>query len=210
MRTAYCHWRERGMRWVFGAALKVFSVTYYRRTCDSNTPHRASKRSQISGHLSVNLNSFIGAKLTVMCFRWSCPRVCRHFSAWRAQRVWPRGQMMTAYLQKASTACHTVKDSFLSDSVITRPFDDSVYTRICLSWLDIGSQCNQSPSPRPHTDTSNPASWSRHLIQQTLMDEGLRLARMVSHDRAGKISLGSEGTHSTGDFANNDSTISCA
>ncbi|TMS19632.1 NGFI-A-binding protein 2 [Larimichthys crocea] len=105
--------------------------------------------------------------------------------------------MMTAYLQKASTACHTVKDSFLSDSVITQPFDDSVYTRICLSWLDIGSQCNQSPSPRPHTDTSNPASWSRHLIQQTLMDEGLRLARMVSHDRAGKISLGSEGTHST-------------
>ncbi|XP_068449591.1 NGFI-A-binding protein 2 [Clinocottus analis] len=60
---------------------------------------------------------------------------------------------------------------------------------------DIGSQCNQSPSPRPHADASNPASWSRHLIQQTLMDEGLRLARMVSHDRAGKISLASERTH---------------
>uniref|UniRef100_A0A3B3TVL8 NGFI-A binding protein 2 (EGR1 binding protein 2) n=1 Tax=Poecilia latipinna TaxID=48699 RepID=A0A3B3TVL8_9TELE len=56
--------------------------------------------------------------------------------------------------------------------------------------LDSSSQCNQSPSPRPHTDASNPASWSRHLIQQTLMDEGLRLARMVSHDRAGKLSLG--------------------
>uniref|UniRef100_A0A3P9PDP5 NGFI-A binding protein 2 (EGR1 binding protein 2) n=1 Tax=Poecilia reticulata TaxID=8081 RepID=A0A3P9PDP5_POERE len=61
--------------------------------------------------------------------------------------------------------------------------------------LDSSSQCNQSPSPRPHTDASNPASWSRHLIQQTLMDEGLRLARMVSHDRAGKLSLGPEGTH---------------
>lgn len=75
--------------------------------------------------------------------------------------------------------------------------------------LDIGSQCNQSASPRPHTDTSNPANWSRHLIQQTLMDEGLRLARMVSHDRAGKISLGSERTLSTGDFSNNDVTIIC-
>ncbi|XP_056461183.1 NGFI-A-binding protein 2 isoform X2 [Gadus chalcogrammus] len=46
-------------------------------------------------------------------------------------------------------------------------------------------------------DTSNPVNWSRHLIQQTLMDEGLRLARMVSHGRDGRISLGSEGTHST-------------
>lgn len=32
------------------------------------------------------------------------------------------------------------------------------------------------------------------------MDEGLRLARMVSHDRAGKLTLGSEGAHLTGDF----------
>uniref|UniRef100_A0A1A8MXF4 NGFI-A binding protein 2 (EGR1 binding protein 2) n=1 Tax=Nothobranchius pienaari TaxID=704102 RepID=A0A1A8MXF4_9TELE len=62
---------------------------------------------------------------------------------------------------------------------------------------DSNSQCNQSPSPRPHSDTSNPASWSRHLIQQTLMDEGLRLARMVSHDRMGKLCLGSEGAHPT-------------
>ncbi|CAB1315187.1 unnamed protein product [Coregonus sp. 'balchen'] len=62
---------------------------------------------------------------------------------------------------------------------------------------DVGSQCNQSPSPRPPTDTSIPANWSRHLMQQTLMDEGLRLARMVSHDRAGKVSLRSEGTHTT-------------
>lgn len=65
---------------------------------------------------------------------------------------------------------------------------------------DMSSRCNQSPSPRPHTDTASPASWSRHLIQQTLMDEGLRLARMVSHDRAGKLSLGSEGTHSRADL----------
>ncbi|CAL8339548.1 unnamed protein product [Merluccius merluccius] len=52
-------------------------------------------------------------------------------------------------------------------------------------------------SPPPPTDTSNPVNWSRHLIQQTLMDEGLRLARMVSHGRDGRISLGSEGTRST-------------
>ena len=56
-------------------------------------------------------------------------------------------------------------------------------------------------SPPPPTDTSNPVNWSRHLIQQTLMDEGLRLARMVSHGRDGRISLGSEGTHSTGEFS---------
>ncbi|KAL0978222.1 hypothetical protein UPYG_G00167660 [Umbra pygmaea] len=62
---------------------------------------------------------------------------------------------------------------------------------------DVGSQCNQSPSPRPPTDTSIPANWSRHLMQQTLMDEGLRLARMVSHDHPGKVSLRSEGTHTT-------------
>ncbi|XP_034022767.1 NGFI-A-binding protein 2 [Thalassophryne amazonica] len=62
---------------------------------------------------------------------------------------------------------------------------------------DMSSQRNQSPSPHLPTDTSNPASWSRHLIQQTLMDEGLRLARMVSHDRAGKISLGSDVIHAT-------------
>uniref|UniRef100_A0A8C6V5V3 NGFI-A binding protein 2 (EGR1 binding protein 2) n=1 Tax=Neogobius melanostomus TaxID=47308 RepID=A0A8C6V5V3_9GOBI len=54
---------------------------------------------------------------------------------------------------------------------------------------DVGSQCNKSPSPRPHNDSSNHTSWSRHMMQQTLMDEGLRLARMVSHDRAAKISL---------------------
>ncbi|KAK7915640.1 hypothetical protein WMY93_011401 [Mugilogobius chulae] len=62
---------------------------------------------------------------------------------------------------------------------------------------DVGSQCNKSPSPRPHNDSSNHASWSRHLMQQTLMDEGLRLARMVSHDRAVKNSLVPEGNHTT-------------
>ncbi|KAM9859217.1 NGFI-A-binding protein 2 [Aulostomus maculatus] len=83
-----------------------------------------------------------------------------------------------------------------SDSLTQRADDDSLSTESLDSVShDIGSQCNQSPSPRPPTDTSNPASWSRHLIQQTLMDEGLRLARMVSHDRAGKISLGVD--HST-------------
>ncbi|CAK6955755.1 NGFI-A-binding protein 2 isoform X1 [Scomber scombrus] len=85
-----------------------------------------------------------------------------------------------------------------SEALTQRADDDSLSAESLDSVShDIGSQCNQSPSPRPPTDTSNPANWSRHLIQQTLMDEGLRLARMVSHDRAGKLSLGSEGTHST-------------
>uniref|UniRef100_A0A493SV75 Uncharacterized protein n=1 Tax=Anas platyrhynchos platyrhynchos TaxID=8840 RepID=A0A493SV75_ANAPP len=30
--------------------------------------------------------------------------------------------------------------------------------------------------------------WSRHILQQTLMDEGLRLARLVSHERVGRLS----------------------
>ncbi|KAK5872242.1 hypothetical protein PBY51_012961 [Eleginops maclovinus] len=85
-----------------------------------------------------------------------------------------------------------------SEGLTQRADDDSLSAESLDSVShDIGSQCNQSPSPRPHTDTSNPANWSRHLIQQTLMDEGLRLARMVSHDRAGKINLGSERTHCT-------------
>uniref|UniRef100_A0AAV2M3I0 Uncharacterized protein n=1 Tax=Knipowitschia caucasica TaxID=637954 RepID=A0AAV2M3I0_KNICA len=74
-----------------------------------------------------------------------------------------------------------------------------------LSSSDVGSQCNKSPSPRPHNDSSsNQASWSRHLMQQTLMDEGLRLARMVSHERAAKLSLGPDANHTTaeGDFCN--------
>ncbi|XP_029007458.1 NGFI-A-binding protein 2 [Betta splendens] len=85
-----------------------------------------------------------------------------------------------------------------SEGATQRADDDSLSAESLDSVShDMGSQCNQSPSPRPHADTSNPANWSRHLIQQTLMDEGLRLARMVSHDRAGKLSLGSEGAHPT-------------
>uniref|UniRef100_A0A8C5PCF8 NGFI-A binding protein 2 n=1 Tax=Leptobrachium leishanense TaxID=445787 RepID=A0A8C5PCF8_9ANUR len=36
--------------------------------------------------------------------------------------------------------------------------------------------------------------WSRQLLQQTLMDEGLRLARLVSRDRMGRLSLCVPGT----------------
>ncbi|KAF7659637.1 hypothetical protein LDENG_00295090 [Lucifuga dentata] len=86
-----------------------------------------------------------------------------------------------------------------ASEALTQRVDDDSLSAESLDSLsqDIASQCNRSPSSRPPTDTSNPTNWSRHLIQQTLMDEGLRLARMVSHDRAGKLSLGSEGTHST-------------
>ncbi|KAM5181318.1 NGFI-A-binding protein 2 [Mantella aurantiaca] len=50
----------------------------------------------------------------------------------------------------------------------------------------------------PPTDLSialpHPSPWSRQLLQQTLMDEGLRLARLVSRDRLGRISLCVPGT----------------
>ncbi|RXM32347.1 NGFI-A-binding protein 2 [Acipenser ruthenus] len=47
----------------------------------------------------------------------------------------------------------------------------------------LGSRSSLSLSPCPPTDPTPTPTWSRHLMQQTLMDEGLRLARLVSHDR---------------------------
>ncbi|XP_065432473.1 NGFI-A-binding protein 2 [Chrysemys picta bellii] len=46
------------------------------------------------------------------------------------------------------------------------------------------------PSAAPDLPLSLPAHglWSRHILQQTLMDEGLRLARLVSHERVGHLS----------------------
>nr|XP_032641373.1 NGFI-A-binding protein 2 isoform X2 [Chelonoidis abingdonii] len=46
------------------------------------------------------------------------------------------------------------------------------------------------PSATPDLPLSLPPHglWSRHILQQTLMDEGLRLARLVSHERVGRLS----------------------
>ncbi|XP_074835600.1 NGFI-A-binding protein 2 isoform X2 [Carettochelys insculpta] len=46
------------------------------------------------------------------------------------------------------------------------------------------------PSAAPDLPLSLPPHglWSRHILQQTLMDEGLRLARLVSHERGGHLS----------------------
>uniref|UniRef100_A0A8D2LAX4 Uncharacterized protein n=1 Tax=Varanus komodoensis TaxID=61221 RepID=A0A8D2LAX4_VARKO len=46
------------------------------------------------------------------------------------------------------------------------------------------------PNTTPDTLLSLPPHglWSRHILQQTLMDEGLRLARLVSHERVGRVS----------------------
>lgn len=46
------------------------------------------------------------------------------------------------------------------------------------------------PNPAPDALLSLPPHglWSRHILQQTLMDEGLRLARLVSHERVGRLS----------------------
>ncbi|XP_069034979.1 NGFI-A-binding protein 2 isoform X1 [Lepisosteus oculatus] len=58
----------------------------------------------------------------------------------------------------------------------------------------VGSQSSHSSSPCPPADppatAAAPSAWSRHLMQQTLMDEGLRLARLVSHDNVGRVSPG--------------------
>lgn len=76
----------------------------------------------------------------------------------------------------------------------------SVLTYLCLCWsiltdvfllfvlTGVGSQSSHSSSPCPTTEASAPPTWSRNLMQQTLMDEGLRLARLVSHDHVGKPS----------------------
>ncbi|XP_061076056.1 NGFI-A-binding protein 2 isoform X1 [Conger conger] len=55
---------------------------------------------------------------------------------------------------------------------------------------DAVSQPSQSPSLCPAPNASAPPTWNRHLMQQTLVDEGLRLAKLVSHDQAGTISPG--------------------
>ncbi|XP_067385780.1 NGFI-A-binding protein 2 [Emydura macquarii macquarii] len=46
------------------------------------------------------------------------------------------------------------------------------------------------PSAAPDLPLGLPSHglWSRHILQQTLMDEGLRLARLVSHERLGQLS----------------------
>ncbi|KAK6471053.1 NGFI-A-binding protein 2-like isoform X1 [Huso huso] len=58
----------------------------------------------------------------------------------------------------------------------------------------LGSRSSLSLSPCPPTDPTPTPTWSRHLMQQTLMDEGLRLARLVSHDRVGKLCLRATGS----------------
>lgn len=63
--------------------------------------------------------------------------------------------------------------------------------------LDVGSQPSQSPLHHPAPNTSAPPTWNRHFMQQTLVDEGLRLAKLVSHDQAGNISPEAGGIHST-------------
>nr|XP_033794802.1 NGFI-A-binding protein 2 [Geotrypetes seraphini] len=56
----------------------------------------------------------------------------------------------------------------------------------------VGSSMRLTPSPVAPPEgplsLSTHGPWSRHILQQTLMDEGLRLARLVSHDRMGRLS----------------------
>ncbi|XP_036387471.1 NGFI-A-binding protein 2-like isoform X2 [Megalops cyprinoides] len=63
---------------------------------------------------------------------------------------------------------------------------------------DVASQSSHSPSPCSATNVSAPPTWSRHLMQQTLMDEGLRLARLVSHDQGGQVNPGARGNQTAG------------
>ncbi|XP_049327864.1 NGFI-A-binding protein 2 isoform X1 [Astyanax mexicanus] len=86
-----------------------------------------------------------------------------------------------------------VSDSVTHSNLRTSADDDSLSGESLDSLTqDVGPQLHPSSSPRPLTDTIGPVNWSRQLMQQTLMDEGLRLARMVSRDHVGKVSLGSE------------------
>uniref|UniRef100_A0A3B1JT89 NGFI-A binding protein 2 (EGR1 binding protein 2) n=1 Tax=Astyanax mexicanus TaxID=7994 RepID=A0A3B1JT89_ASTMX len=89
-----------------------------------------------------------------------------------------------------STLKHT--DSVTHGNLRTSADDDSLSGESLDSLTQVGPQLHPSSSPRPLTDTIGPVNWSRQLMQQTLMDEGLRLARMVSCDHVGKVSLGSE------------------
>ncbi|KAI1891094.1 hypothetical protein AGOR_G00160390 [Albula goreensis] len=61
---------------------------------------------------------------------------------------------------------------------------------------DVMSQPCQSPSSCPAPNTSGPPSWSRHLVEQMLVDEGLRVAGLVSHDQVGKVTRETGGIRS--------------
>ncbi|NXX79184.1 NAB2 protein, partial [Urocolius indicus] len=54
----------------------------------------------------------------------------------------------------------------------------------------VGACPRLTPPPAPDVPLGLPPHglWSRHILQQTLMDEGLRLARLVSHERVGRLS----------------------
>ncbi|XP_059575265.1 NGFI-A-binding protein 2 isoform X2 [Alligator mississippiensis] len=54
--------------------------------------------------------------------------------------------------------------------------------------LQAGPCPQLTPPPTSAPDLPPHGLWSRHILQQTLMDEGLRLARLVSHERPGHLS----------------------
>ncbi|XP_018580829.2 NGFI-A-binding protein 2 [Scleropages formosus] len=61
------------------------------------------------------------------------------------------------------------------------------------SAADMGSQSSRSQRPCPPIDTAAHATISRHLMKQALMDEGLRLARLVSRGHTDKAGPGTSG-----------------
>ncbi|KAL4655603.1 NGFI-A-binding protein 2-like [Arapaima gigas] len=63
---------------------------------------------------------------------------------------------------------------------------------------DLGSQSSHSETHCPPVDTSAHTTISRHLMKQALMDEGLRLARLVSRGHMSKVNPGTSGVQIAG------------
>ncbi|XP_069086877.1 NGFI-A-binding protein 2 isoform X2 [Pleurodeles waltl] len=93
-----------------------------------------------------------------------------------------------------STYRHSPEDD--SGSLSGESFDGQLHVP--------GSGLRLSPSPVAPSETpiSLPphGPWSQHVMQQTLMDEGLRLARLVSHDRKGRLSPRLQGKPQISEF----------
>lgn len=117
---------------------------------------------------------------------WS-PTRPRTVPAWRRTRPASPGRASTATCRvSGGSNWHTPGGSWRAE-----PPQPPVLTLVPL--LAAAGACPRltpPPSVAPDVPLGLPPHglWSRHILQQTLMDEGLRLARLVSHERVGRLS----------------------
>lgn len=129
-----------------------------------------------------------GSRVALSCCRCQWGRSLlgpRSESAWRRTRAASPGRASTA-------TCKVGGGPFPSwgacGQVVAAPL------ALTLAFLSVAAGACPRLTPPPGVAPDMPLGlpphglWSRHILQQTLMDEGLRLARLVSHERVGRLS----------------------